>query len=91
MVMVDYEKNEAGDRVTIFRQTCPWNDIDDDIYELAAMYRHYEKGHLLSSGGLEDQPAWYVEAMDCFTTAMNRWQADSMDRAREKAKAEAKR
>jgi hypothetical protein len=33
------------------------------VWPWLELYKHYESGYLLRSGGLEDQPAYYLSVM----------------------------
>lgn len=43
---------------------CPLPTIPARIWALFGLYRHYQRGVLLTAGGLLDQPHFYLEAMN---------------------------
>jgi hypothetical protein len=45
-------------------RTCPRRLTDAESYEWLPLFSHYRAGHLLTSGGIMDQPAAYFEAMN---------------------------
>jgi len=45
-------------------KTCLLPKITDRTNNFFKLYKHYSKGVLLVAGGLYDQPAIYIEAMD---------------------------
>ncbi len=42
---------------------CPRRRVTDDDWYLVDLYQHYVAGHLLHAGGIADQPAIYLDAM----------------------------
>ena len=90
MVMMEYVDHEDGGRETIYRKTCPWKDVDESVYRLVQYYRFFDKGMFLYSGGVSDQPAWYVEAMVFIEGRMNHWQRVEADKSREQSESRAK-
>lgn len=42
---------------------CLRQQVNDDSIELLKLYKFYEQGNLLVSGGVYDQPAVYLSAM----------------------------
>lgn len=54
-----------GGTVPIFESaTCPLPEIPARIWDMFTLYRHYKNGILFASGGIIDQPARYLQAMD---------------------------
>lgn len=50
---------------------CPRQAVTDESREWLALYAHYAKGHLLRAGGVEDQPAIYLQAMRVIASAVS--------------------
>jgi hypothetical protein len=42
---------------------CPRKELDGDEGQWIELYGHYTAGHLYRSGGIEDQPAIYMQVM----------------------------
>lgn len=42
---------------------CPRWLVTEDSYHLLTLYGHYKAGHLLTAGGIADQPAFYIDTM----------------------------
>ena len=55
-------------------------------HALAELYGFYKNGFLLMAGGLQDQPAWYLQAMSVFDNAMNKEVMDRQERNRQDMK-----
>jgi len=54
----------AGGAVPIYESnTCPLPVIDLDTWDWFALYRRFEKGILITAGGLQEQPNKYLDAM----------------------------
>ena len=49
------------------------------------LYKHYAKGHLLEPGALNDQPAWYVDAMSAVESELKQLESDLMKRSKSDA------
>lgn len=90
MVLMDVVEREDGSRELVYRKTCPWKDVSEITYRLVQYYRFFDKGVLLCSGGLNDQPAWYIEAMVYIEGRMNHWQRVEADRSREEAESKSR-
>jgi len=50
-------------------KTCLLPMITADIWFLFRLFRQYEKGNLLVSGGIMDQPHAYIDAMEHISEA----------------------
>jgi len=46
------------------------------------LYKHYAKGHLLEMGALNDQPAWYVDAMSTVESELKLYEAEIAKQAK---------
>jgi hypothetical protein len=44
-------------------KVCPRYATPADAWPWMDLYRHYQDGHLLRSGGIEEQPALYLSVM----------------------------
>ena len=45
-------------------KSCPRNNLDVESMQLLSLYKHYKNGLLPVGGGLLDQSAQYLEAME---------------------------
>jgi len=52
-------------------RSCPRRMVSDESLFLLSLYRHYKAGHLYESGGVSNQPAKYLEAMQLIEVAVN--------------------
>lgn len=50
---------------------CLYRMVTDTSRNLLSLYSHYKAGHLLCAGGVGDQPAAYVDAMQIIDTEVN--------------------
>lgn len=57
--------------VTIESDVCFKPQITADTYRITKLYNHYKNGVLLYGGGLLEQPAAYLEAMELIETLIN--------------------
>jgi len=51
-------------------RTCPRRLVTDYSTYLIGFYSHYKAGHLLVAGGISDQPALYLDAMQLIDGAV---------------------
>jgi len=58
--------------------------VPDHIREWSELYGHYDHGFLLHSGGIGDQPEWYLKAMSCFAAAFNKASKERRDNLKKK-------
>jgi hypothetical protein len=49
---------------------CPRQRLTGADFNWVELYGHYKAGHLLRAGGIEDQPAIYLEAMQTVAYAI---------------------
>lgn len=61
----------------ISTRTCLLPMVSPLSLHLLKLYGHYEDGHLYRAGGLNDQPAAYLEAMEIIGITIKRIQADN--------------
>ena len=64
---------------------CVWKEISPITHAIAELYSSYKDGFLLTRGALEDQPAWYISAMQIMKGAMNRQEHERIKRMKEGA------
>lgn len=57
---------------------CPRRAITPESGRWLDLFHHYDKGHLLRSGAIEDQPALFMDAMKTITQAIAAARAESM-------------
>lgn len=50
---------------------CPFFYLDSDIVSFLRMASHYDKGILPEAGGLNDQPASFVYALEFYNAEIN--------------------
>lgn len=67
--------------------TCPLSHIPAWWKRLSRIYSAYDKGILLERGGLNDQPAIYIDVMGMISGFNNLYLKEKMDADKEKAKA----
>jgi hypothetical protein len=67
--------------------TCPLSHVPDWWKQLSRIYSAYDKGLMLEAGGLNDQPAVYIDVMGMITGFNNLYLKEKMKAAAEKAKA----
>lgn len=58
-----------------------------DVTGWLRLFRHYRDGHLWRAGGIGDQPARYLEAMELLGTETARQQRMALERERRKSEA----
>ena len=56
--------------------------FDADTLALVRSWAHYERGHLLIAGGIDDQPARWLEAMELLTAEVGRRDRIAWERRR---------
>lgn len=80
--------NEFGDEAWVYDtyHHCPWLEVSDFAFTCGKLYGHYKAGHLLRSGGIEDQPFVYVEAMRIMDSEFAKMQMEKMEQDKEQAK-----
>ena len=62
---------------------CPMEIIGPQELTLIDMYKHYKAGFLLCDGGLNNQPAAYVEAMGIIDSAVSEQQRKKQEQMRQ--------
>lgn len=60
-----------GDGYTNVTSACPRQIVTQESVFLLSLYRHYKAGHLYESGGVSNQPARYLMAMQLIEGALN--------------------
>ena len=66
--------------------TCPLSFVPKWWKKLSNIYGAYDKGILLNGGGLNNQPASYIDVMGMITGFNNLYLREKMDAEAEKAK-----
>lgn len=61
---------DGGPEPLIESATCLLPTIDRGIFYLFQLYRHYQNGVLYQAGGLQNQPAKYLELMEMIREAL---------------------
>lgn len=61
---------------TINSRRCLRWEITSETAELWSLYEHYDKGILLVTGGIYDQPAKYLEAMKVMANRLMKVRAE---------------
>lgn len=56
---------------------CPRRIVTSDTILWLQLYSHYKAGHLLAAGGVLDQPALYIAAMNYIESAYGAARDDS--------------
>ena len=56
--------------------------LDRKTIQLIRFYRFFEKGWLPNPGGILDQPATFVEAMECLGTEIAKAERERADQSR---------
>jgi len=51
-------------------RSCPRRLVNPESVHLLSLFRHYRAGHLYQSGGISDQPAIYLAAMQTIEGAL---------------------
>lgn len=82
-MMLPALEGKGGER----HDTCPRRLLYDDHADFAEamhLYALYDKGVLLYSGGLQDQPKPYLDLMRIITSAVNEVENELTERAKRK-------
>lgn len=74
---------EDSDEAWIMVYECPWKRVTPFTRWCASKYGHYKNGFLLRAGGVDDQPALYLDAMNIMDCEYNKIQNEM---AEERAK-----
>lgn len=64
----------------IMIEHCVWKLVPQYINKWAELYGHYSNGFLLNSGGIGEQPEWYLRAMSKFAGAYNKANEEMRDK-----------
>lgn len=64
---------------------CPWHEVTEFAKHCGNLYSHYKAGFLWRMGAIEDQPAWYLDAMSQLNNRVNEHEAEERKRLEEKA------
>ena len=58
---------------------CPWKLVTPMTRAVVELYVAYKDGHMYYSGGVIEQPAWYIECMTAMSNAMNSAEKEMID------------
>lgn len=58
--------------------TCPVNSVTSKAQKMLMLYMQYREGYLLTSGGIGDQPGYYVDAMNVLHGMFKQHEADAI-------------
>ena len=62
---------DTGEFIIEYAECCLWLYVTDFTSYLFELHVHYKNGIMLEAGGIQDQPAWYGEAMIAVERAIN--------------------
>ena len=66
--------------------TCPINFIDTCLFEYWRLYSHYKSGFLAAAGGIGQQPARYVMAMEIIKGEVAKIEEEKLAKQQRKGK-----
>ncbi len=75
---------DAAEVDITYADGCVWEYVTPQTCEYYRMYRLYKAGYLLESGGVNDQPIWYINIMLYIDNEYNHCKSDALDRAKDK-------
>lgn len=78
---VDLETKEMD---ITYADGCVWNLVTPVTSEYYRLYRLYKAGYLLESGGVNDQPVWYINIMLYIANEYSHCKSDAEKRAMDK-------
>lgn len=61
---------------------CPMSYLDQKTIRVMRFYRFFEMGWLPNPGGILDQPATFVEAVECIRAAIAKEERERADESR---------